>query len=99
MQNLGTGIFSSMFGPYFFQCTGSLRDWDRMDALSNLQTPVLLVHGEHDYILPELANMARDRLPNGQLAFFPGCSHMPFFEDSERYIRTVSNFLHNGQHD
>ena len=66
-----------------------------MDALSDLQTPVLLIHGEHDYILPELANMARDRLPNGQLAFFPGCSHMPFFEEPDKYIRAVSSFLAN----
>lgn len=95
MQNLGTDIFSKMFGPYFFQCTGSIRDWDRMDALWDLQTPVLLVHGEHDYILPELANMARDRLPHGQLAFFAGCSHMPFFEEPDRYIQAVSSFLTN----
>jgi pimeloyl-ACP methyl ester carboxylesterase len=78
---------------YFFQCTGSIRDWNRMDALYELQTPVLLLHGEHDYIVPELATMARDRLPNGQLAFFKGCSHMPFFEDPEGYIRAVSTFL------
>ena len=95
MQNLGTDIFSTMFGPYFFQCTGSIRDWNRMDALWDLHTPVLLVHGEYDYILPELASMARDRLPNGNLAFFPGCSHMPFFEDPDGYIRVVSEFLAN----
>lgn len=93
MQHLGTDIFASMFGPYFFQCTGSIRDWNRMDALPDLHLPVLLVHGEHDYIVPELANMARDRLPQGQLAFFPGCSHMPFYEDPAGYVRAVSHFL------
>jgi proline iminopeptidase len=95
MQHLGTDIFSSMFGPFFFQCTGSIRDWSRMDALSELDIPVLLVHGEHDYIAPELANMARELLPNGKLAFFPGCSHMPFFEDPDGYILAVSSFLGN----
>jgi pimeloyl-ACP methyl ester carboxylesterase len=53
---------------------------------------VLLVHGEHDYIVPELAAMARDRLPNATLAFFPGCSHMPFFEAPEQYLDTLSAF-------
>jgi proline iminopeptidase len=95
MQHLGTDIFSSMFGPFFFQCTGSIRDWSRMDALPELDIPVLLVHGEHDYIAPELANMARELLPNSKLAFFPGCSHMPFFEDPDGYIRAVSSFLSN----
>lgn len=93
MQHLGTEVFARMFGPYFFQCTGNLRDWNRMDALWTLQVPVLLVHGEHDYILPELASAARDRLPQGRLAFFPGCSHMPFFEDPVRYVREVATFL------
>lgn len=93
MQNIGEEVFTEMFGPYFFQCTGTLRNWDRMDALPGITTPVLLVHGEHDYIVPELAARARDRLPNAELAFFPGCSHMPFFEAPQRYLDTVAGFL------
>lgn len=93
MGNLGEDVFATMFGPYFFQCTGTLRTWDRMDDLGSVATPVLIVHGEHDYIVPELAAMARDRLPDAELAFFPGCSHMPFFEAPERYLDTVAGFL------
>jgi proline iminopeptidase len=93
MQNIGEGVFAKMFGPYFFQCTGTLRTWDRMDDLPAITAPVLIVHGEHDYIVPELAAMARDRLPNADLAFFPGCSHMPFFEAPQRYIDIVAEFL------
>jgi pimeloyl-ACP methyl ester carboxylesterase len=37
--------------------------------------------------------LARDRLPNATLALFPGCSHMPFFEDPERYLHTVNPFI------
>ncbi|CAN1489191.1 MhpC Predicted hydrolases or acyltransferases (alpha/beta hydrolase superfamily) [Mycobacteriaceae bacterium] len=92
MQNLGEEVFARMFGPYFFQCTGTLRDWDRMDALENVDTPVLLVHGEHDYIVPELAARARDRLPGATLAFFPGCSHMPFFEAPDQYLQALCAF-------
>jgi len=92
MQNLGEEVFARMFGPYFFQCTGTLRNWDRMDALETVETPVLLVHGEHDYIVPELAARARDRLPDATLAFFPGCSHMPFFEAPEQYLDALCAF-------
>ena len=61
--------------------------------------PVLLVHGEHDYIVPDLAAMARDRLPNAALALFAGCSHMPFFEDPELYLHTVNQFIQDtGEH-
>jgi pimeloyl-ACP methyl ester carboxylesterase len=66
-----------------------------MDDLPAIRTPVLLVHGEHDYIVPELAAMARDRIPDAELAFFPGCSHMPFFEAPQRYLDTVAGFLNS----
>jgi len=92
MQNLGEQVFSRLFGPYFFQCTGTLRNWDKMDALETVDIPVLLVHGEHDYIVPDIASMARDRLPNATLAFFPGCSHMPFFEAPEPYFDALTSF-------
>lgn len=92
MQNLAEEVFARMFGPYFFQCTGTLRNWDRMDALETVETPVLLVHGEHDYIVPELAARARDRLPDATLAFFPGCSHMPFFEAPKQYLDALCAF-------
>ena len=64
-------------------------------SLGDGHRTLMLVHGEHDYIVPELANMARDRLPHGQLAFFPGCSHMPFYEDPAGYVRAVSHFLNH----
>jgi proline iminopeptidase len=93
LENLGTEVFSAMFGPHFFQCTGTIRTFDRMDRLATIKTPVLLVHGEHDYIEPQLAVRAKDSLPNAELAFFAGCSHMPFFEDPGRYIAALSDFL------
>jgi len=69
-------------------CTAVERDPQRAVTM-----PVLLVHGEHDYIVPDLAAMARDRLHNASLALFPGCSHMPFFENPERYLHTVNQFI------
>jgi proline iminopeptidase len=99
MQNLGTQSFAAMFGPYFFQCTGNIRNWNRMDALASVAKPVLLITGEHDYIEPELATRARDLLPSAQLAFFEGCSHMPFFEAPEHYTDTVARFLRENARD
>lgn len=93
LQNLGTDVFATMFGPYFFQCTGNLRNWCRMEDLPKVNTPVLIVHGEHDYIEPELGTRARDLLPNAELAFFEGCSHMPFFEQPTRYLDAIEKFV------
>lgn len=93
LENLGTEPFAAMFGRHFFQCSGNIRDLNRMPALSKVNVPVLLVHGEHDYIDPDLASRARDLLPDAQLEFFEGCSHMPFFEKPDSYLAAVARFL------
>lgn len=49
--------------------------------------------GQHDDVVPELASMARDRPGQARLAFSPGCSPMPFFEDPERYLEVIQQFL------
>lgn len=64
-----------------------------MESLGNIKVPVMLVHGEHDYIDPDLATRARDLLPGSHLAFFEGCSHMPFFEKPALYLNTLQKFL------
>ena len=84
-----------MFGPYPFNCTGNIRDYNRMDQLESIAVPTLIIHSEHDYIVPDLASMARDRLPNAELAMFKNCSHLPFYEEPEIYQKTLLAFLNN----
>ena len=82
-----------MFGPYPLNCTGNIRDYNRMDQLENITIPTLIIHSEHDYIIPDLASMARDRLPNAELAMLKNCSHLPFYEEPEIYQKTLLDFL------
>ncbi len=93
LENIAKPVFSQIFGPYFFNCTGNIRDFNRLEDLHQLKTPTLIIHGEHDYIIPELACIARDNLPNAELTIFRGCSHMPFYENSEQYTKVVLDFL------
>jgi pimeloyl-ACP methyl ester carboxylesterase len=49
-----------------------------MARLDELRLPVLLVHGEHDPLVPlEAARRAQERLPNARLEIIPGCGHWP----------------------
>lgn len=93
MENIAEDVFGTIFGKYFFNCTGNIRDYNRMDELHKLNIPVLLVHGKYDEITPELACIARDRLKNAELVLFRNSSHMPFIEETEKYVNTVCNFL------
>ncbi len=82
-----------MFGPHLYHCTGSLAAWDRTADLHHVKIPVLVVTGEHDYVLPEYAAIAANYLPDARLKILRGCAHMPFHEDPAAYHREVLGFL------
>jgi pimeloyl-ACP methyl ester carboxylesterase len=49
-----------------------------MPRLGELCLPVLLVHGEHDPLVPlQAARQAQARLPDARLEVIPGCGHWP----------------------
>ena len=91
--NRGRGPMTAMFGPHLFNCTGNLRDWDRNDDLHRITIPVMLVSGEHDYVLPEFVNMATDYFPDVEYVMCRGAGHMPFWETPDVYHPRVSAFL------
>ena len=93
METIGQAPFSLMFGPHFFNCTGSLRDYSRNDRLGEVSVPTLLVQGEHDYVIPDLAATAGTLIPGAVVKLIRNCSHMPFYEDPAAYFAAVVPFL------
>jgi len=91
--NIAMPVLSTMFGPYLLNCTGNIRHFNWIDQLPNMKIPTLIIHGEHDYMLPDIALMAKDHLPNAELALLSGCSHLPFFEDPPAYNQVLLSFL------
>lgn len=85
--------YAHMFGPFLMHCSGTLATWDRTADLHKVKSQVLIVSGEHDYILPEYAGISLNYLPNARMKIFRNCSHMPFFEDPTAYHRHVLAFL------
>ena len=93
LTDIGYGPLRRMFGPHLFNCTGTLRWYDRVGDLHRVTAPVLVVASEHDYVLPELCAVSCQYLPDSEYAFFPGCAHMPFWENPEGYHAAVGPFL------
>ena len=93
LSQFGVEVFATMFGPYFLQCSGTLRSHDRTEALSYVRVPTLLMRGEHDCIAPECASSARDRIEHSELFFARHCSHMPCLESSQPYREHLLRFL------
>ena len=98
-EGIGDGPFKAMFGPHFFNCSGNLRDWDRMADLPYVRVPTLLTTSEWDYLLPEYARLAQEHLPNSDLVIFRDSGDLPFWDAIDRYHPAVLGFLtHHARH-
>jgi proline iminopeptidase len=92
-ENIAKPVWDTMFGRQIFKCDGNLKSWDRSNDLAQIKIPVLIVHGEYDEIIPDCAELAHRKLPNSELVLFRNCSHMPFYEEPEKYQNVVRIFL------
>jgi 3-oxoadipate enol-lactonase len=65
--------------------------WESYDRLEQLQAPTLVIHGEHDQLVP-LPNgrLLAEKIPGAQLVILANASHI-FFTDRPR--ETVSSIL------
>ena len=98
-EGIGDGPFKAMFGPHFYNCSGNLRDWDRMADLGRITVPTLLTTSEWDYVLPEYVRLTHEHLPRSELVMFRNSGHLPFWDAVDRYHPAVLGFLkHHAQH-
>ena len=94
-EAIGTGPWTTMFGPHFFNCSGSLRTWDRTADLHRITIPALFTTSEWDYVLPEYVRLAHDHCPGSEHAIFRNSGHLPFWDAAEQYHPRVLAFLNS----
>ncbi|MCG8375506.1 MAG: alpha/beta hydrolase [Chlorobiales bacterium] len=64
--------------------------------LRRLDTPVLILWGDHDqYISPSVARVAHNEIPGSELYIFKNCGHAPMLEYPESFSSIVTGFLLN----
>jgi proline iminopeptidase len=89
----GLPVYHHMNGPSEFTVTGTLRDWDVTERLSEVDVPTLLVGGAHDECRPaHMADMAR-RIPGSQHVVIEDASHLCFAEQREQFMALMNDFL------
>ncbi len=90
-------VYQTMNGPNEFLCIGSLRTWSIIDRLDRIDAPTLLASGHFDEATPAVVQPFFDRIDDVRWEIFQHSSHMPFIEETERYLEVVGDFL--AQHD
>jgi proline iminopeptidase len=93
MEHMAVPVYTTMWGPNEFTCTGTLLEWDRTDRLSEISVPTLITVGEFDEVHPSCAETMHRGIPDSALVVFEGCGHVANLEDPERYQATLLSFL------
>jgi pimeloyl-ACP methyl ester carboxylesterase len=89
----GYQVYNAMNGPSEFTVTGTLKTWDSMDRLPEIQVPTLLVGGRYDQWTPgHLAEMHR-RIAGSRLEIIEDASHLCFAEQPAAFNDLLDSFL------
>lgn len=88
-------VYNTMWGSKECIVTGNLKDFDLSNRLSELTIPVLLLCGRFDEATPESALYFKEKIQNSKIEVFEESAHKPFWNEREKYLKTVSNFLLN----
>ncbi|MFG2172879.1 proline iminopeptidase-family hydrolase [Streptomyces niveus] len=86
-------VYHSMNGPSEFHVIGTLKDWSLEDRLPDIAVPTLVISGAHDEATPVTVRPFNDLVPDVRWEIFEDSSHMPHFEEPERFRATLVEFL------
>lgn len=89
----GAQVYETMWGKNEFTPTGTLKDWDVIDRLDDLDVPTLITSGRHDECTPALVEPLHLGVRGSEWVLFEESAHMPYLEEPERYLATVGAFL------
>ena len=68
--------------------------WDAISGEAP-EAPVLLALGRHDYVVPpSLWDDVAPRVPGVTRAIFERSGHYPFFEEPDRFVDVLDEWLH-----
>ncbi len=90
----GTNLFAiDRLGPSEFNITGTLKTWDIVSQLSKINVPTLLINGPKDEAQDVCVLPFFLKIPKVKWVQFNVATHIPHFEEKERYFSVVSDFL------
>jgi proline iminopeptidase len=81
------------WGHNEFSPTGTLAGYEFSNRLHEIKTPCLIISGAIDLSSPFIAKEMYDNIPNSQWELFQYSRHMPFVEETEKYIDVLTKWL------
>lgn len=92
-EKINLDVYQYMWGPSEFTVLGTLKEFSVLPILRKLNLPVLFTAGEYDEATPEAVKYFQSITNNSRTKIFPDSSHQHHLEQTDSYLRTVSDFL------
>jgi pimeloyl-ACP methyl ester carboxylesterase len=68
--------------------------FDAWDRVGEIRAPTLVLTGDEDAVVdPRNSQVLAERIPDARLEVFPGTGHLFFWDEPERFVRLVRDFL------
>lgn len=80
-----------------FEITGTLAEFDVEQRLGEIQIPTLIIVGANDMPTVAMAEKTARLIPNARLEIFEHSRHYPFYEESEKFMQVMRQFLGQGR--
>ena len=85
-------IYNYMWGPSEFSPTGTLLDYENIDALAQIDVPVLFTTGEYDEARPVTVKGYTSMVANGEYVEIPNAGHGSSVDNQKAYVKAHRDF-------
>ncbi len=89
----GTLSYVTAWGENEFSPTGNLKDFDYTDRLKEIDVPTLILSGFFDLSSANINKLFNEQIKNSKWVLFENSKHCSYFEENEKYLKTVKEFL------
>ncbi len=86
-------MYNYMWGPSEFRSTGTLKNYDRLDRLDELEVPVLWITGEYDEARPSTVQYFHHLDPGSDFAIIKDAGHGTMHDNQEDNVKLIRDFL------
>ena len=88
-----SGLYEYMWGPSEFVSNGTLRDYDRIPRLPELEIPTLFLVGEYDEARPETMREFQSLVPGSVVEVIPDAGHVSMVDQPDLFNAAIIAFL------
>jgi len=93
LNELSVPVYFTQNGPNEFTIIGTWKGWDITKRLPEIKVPTLVTVGKYDEVTPKVAETIHKGIPGSELKVFENSAHLTMWDEEEKYLQAVKEFL------